>query len=116
MIVEISKEESQELMDRVAKFLAERRLGSASMMFIESLRPLHFIGSQLLYMLSPFAELIFKPNEYQKFACALENEKNVAYLLDRIDNYDVEFHKKWKAEKRKLKELKKKKRALKNLK
>jgi len=116
MIVEISKEEAQEIMDKIAKFLARRRLGSASIMFIESLRPLHFIGSQLLYMLSPFAELIFEPNEYQKLACALKDEKNVAYILDQIDNYDIEFHKKWKEKKRKLKILKKKKRALKNLK
>lgn len=115
MIVEISKEEAQELMDKVAKFFTERRLGSASLMVIESLRPLHFIGSQLLYMIAPFAELIFNPTEYQKFACTLENDENITYLLNQIDKYDAEFHLKLKEEKRKIKELKKKKKALKIL-
>lgn len=113
MIVEVSREEAQELLDRVAKFIAERRMGSAAIMFIESLRPLHFIGSQLLYMLSPFAEIIFKPAEYQKFACTLEDEENIRYLLDQIDKYDAEFHKKWQEDKKKQKELKRKKKALK---
>ena len=113
MIVEISKEEAQELMEKAAKFLAERKMGSVSLMVIESLRPLHFIGSQLLYMLAPFAELIFNPTEYQKLACALENNENISYLLNQIDKYDAEFHIKFKDEKRKIKELKKKKKELK---
>lgn len=113
MIVEISKEEAQELMDKAAKFVAERRMGSASIMFIESVRPLHFIASQFLYMIAPFAELIFNPIEYQKFACSLENDENISYLLNQIDKYDAEFHIKLKEEKRKIKELKRKKKALK---
>ena len=112
MIVEISKEEAQELLDKAARFIAERRMGSPAIMFIESVRPLHFLASQFLYMIAPFAELMFNPTEYQKFACTLENEENVAYLLDQIDKYDAEFHKKWKEEKRKIKELRKKKKAL----
>lgn len=112
MIVEVSKEEAHELLDRVARFIAERRMGSAAIMFIESLRPLHFIGSQLLYMISPFAEIIFKAEEYQKFACALEDEENIRYLLDQIDKYDAEFHKLWREEKKREKELKKKKKVL----
>jgi hypothetical protein len=115
MIVEVSKEESQELLDKAARFLAERRMGSPAIMFIESVRPLHFLASQFLYAIAPFAELIFSATEYQKFACSLEKEENVAYLLEQIDRYDIEFHEKLKEEKKKIKELKKKKKALKKI-
>ncbi|HEX37662.1 MAG TPA: hypothetical protein ENG70_02225 [Candidatus Cloacimonetes bacterium] len=113
VIVEISKEDAYELMDRTAKFIVERRMGSAALLFIESLRPLNFIASQILYLVAPFAEIIFKPKEYQKFACALENDENIKYLMDKIDELDAEYHKKIKAEKKKAKELKLKKKELK---
>lgn len=114
VIVEISKDDAHELMDRTAKFIAERRMGSAAILLIESLKPLNFIASQILYMIAPFAELIFKPEEYQKFACSLENRDNVKYLINKIDEVDADFHRKLKAEKKKAKELKKKKKLLKN--
>jgi len=114
VIVEISKDDAHELMDRTAKFIAERRMGSAAILLIESLKPLNFIASQILYMIAPFAELIFKPEEYQKFACSLENRDNVKYLINKIDEVDADFHRKWKADKKKAKDLKKKKKLLKN--
>ncbi len=110
-IIEVSEEEAHELMERVAKFITERRMGTPAIMLIESLRPLNFIASQFMYMISPFAELIFKSGEYQKFACTLENRDNIAYLLNKIDEYDVEYHKKLKKEKGKLKEQKKRKKS-----
>ena len=114
VIVEVSKEDAHELMDRTAKFIAERRMGSAAILLIESFKPLNFIASQILYMIAPFAELIFKPKEYQKFACSLEDSDNVKYLINKIDEMDADFHKKLKADKKKAKELKKKKKELKN--
>ncbi|MBN2017220.1 MAG: hypothetical protein JW794_03680 [Candidatus Cloacimonetes bacterium] len=113
LIVEVSKDDAHELMDRTAKFIVERRMGSAAILLIESLRPLNFIASQILYMIAPFAEIIFKPDEYQKFACSLEDTENVKYLINKIDEKDAEFHKKLKADKKKARELKKKKKELK---
>ncbi|MEA2103875.1 MAG: hypothetical protein U9P79_04435 [Candidatus Cloacimonadota bacterium] len=114
-IIEVSKEDARELMDKVAKFIVERKMASPAMMLIESLHPLNFIASQFMYMISPFAELIFKPDEFQKFASALENRDNVKYLVDKIDEMDAEFYrelkeekKKNKAKKKRMKELKKK--------
>jgi len=93
MIVEISQERAHEIIDKVAKYITSRRMASAAIMTIESLRPLHNIGSQIMYFLAPFAELIFNPKEYQEFAVLLEKEENIKFLLKRIDELDVEFHK-----------------------
>lgn len=92
MIVEISQERAQEIVEKVAYFIASRRMASAAIMTIESLRPLHNIGSQVLYFLAPFAELIFNPKEYQEFAALLEKDENIKLLLQRIDELDVEIH------------------------
>ncbi|KQC10051.1 MAG: hypothetical protein APR54_00200 [Candidatus Cloacimonas sp. SDB] len=110
MILEISQERAHEIIEKVATFVATRRMASAAIMTIESLRPLHNIGSQVLYFLAPFAELIFNPTEYQEFAALLENDENIKYLLKRIDELDVEIHKEernknrlqWKRKKNKI--------------
>ncbi len=112
-ITEVSEEDAHKIMEKVADFIAKRRMGTPALVFIESVRPLNFIASQLLYFLAPFAELIFNSTEYQQFAALLEDKKNVEYLLDKIDEYDVKYRKKWKKEKKELKQKKKRKKELK---
>lgn len=113
-ITDVSEKNAHKILEKVADFIAKRRMGSPALMFIESVRPLNFIASQLLYFLAPFAELIFNPKEYQQFAALIEDNENVKYLLEKIDEYDVKYREKWKREKKELKQRKKRKKELKN--
>ena len=106
MILEISEERAVELIEKISKFIAERRMAAPAIMTIESLRPLARIGSQLMHFLAPFAEIIFNAKEYQEFAVLLENEEYVRLLIKRIDEIDVEMYR----EERKDKKLKRKRR------
>jgi hypothetical protein len=106
MILEISEERAIELIDRLSKFIAKKRMAAPAIMTIESLRPLARIGSQLMHFLAPFAEIIFNAKEYQEFAVLLENENYVGLLIKRIDEIDVEMYR----EERKEKRLKRKRR------
>ncbi|MFC1887476.1 hypothetical protein ACFLYK_01560 [Candidatus Cloacimonadota bacterium] len=102
MIVEISDERAYEIVEKVAHFIAIRRMASAAIMTIESLRPLHNVGSQIMYFLAPFAEIIFNPKEYQEFAALLEKDEYIKLLLKRIDELDVEIHREERAQNRLL--------------
>ena len=106
MILEISEERAVELIEKLSKFIAERRMAAPAIMTIESLRPLARIGSQLMHFLAPFAEIIFNPKEYQEFAVLLENEEYVRLLIKRIDEIDVDMYR----EERKSRRLKRKRR------
>lgn len=106
MILEISEERAVELIEKISKFIAERRMAAPAIMTIESLRPLARIGSQLMHFLAPFAEIIFNAKEYQEFAVLLENEEYVRLLIKRIDEIDVEMYR----DERKDKRLKRKRR------
>lgn len=106
MIVEISHERSVELIEKISNFIVKRKMAAPAIMTIESLRPLARIGSQLLYFIAPFAEIIFNPKEYQEFAILLEKEENVKLLLTRIDELDVDMYR----EERKQKQLLRKRR------
>jgi len=106
MIVEISQERAVELIDKIARFIVKKRMAAPVIMTIESLRPLSRLGSQVLYFLAPFAELIFNPKEYQEFASLLENHDNVNLLVERIDELDVEMYREERKERR-LKRIRK---------
>ncbi|OPX29359.1 MAG: hypothetical protein B1H06_01650 [Candidatus Cloacimonas sp. 4484_143] len=106
MILEISEERAVELIEKLSKFIAERRMAAPAIMTIESLRPLARIGSQLMHFLAPFAEIIFNAKEYQEFAVLLENEEYVRLLIKRIDEIDVDMYR----DERKEKKLKRKRR------
>jgi hypothetical protein len=77
-------------------------MAPAAIMAIESLSPINFIASQLLYFLAPFAEVIFKPKEYEEFAALLEKDEYVKLLIKRIDELDTELHLEERKQKRKL--------------
>ena len=106
MILEISEERAVELIEKLSKFIAERRMAAPAIITIESLRPLARIGSQLMHFLAPFAEIIFNPKEYQEFAALLENEEYVRLLIKRIDEIDVNMFR----EERKSRRLRRKRR------
>ena len=59
MIVEIKEERALELIEKISKYIVERKMASPAILAIESLRPLNFIASQVMYFFSPFAEIIF---------------------------------------------------------
>ena len=102
MILEISPERAYEIIDKIADFIVKRRMAAAAIMTIESLRPLNYIGSQLMYFLAPFAEIIFNPKEYQEFAVLLEKDEYIKLLMERIDELDEELYREERAEKRKI--------------
>jgi hypothetical protein len=92
MIVEISKERALELIEKVAVFFAARRMGTPAILFFESIRPLHFLGSQVMYFLAPFASIIFKHGEFEEFATLMSEHSNVELLIKRIDELDEQYN------------------------
>lgn len=100
MIVEISDERALELADRLGKFIAQKKMSAPALVFIESVRPLNFISSQLLYFVGPFAELIFDRKAYQEFAAMLDKRENIDLLVDAIERWDEDI---WLEERKKRK-------------
>jgi ABC-type siderophore export system fused ATPase/permease subunit len=86
-----SESEINDMIERLARFIAERHLGPAGILFLESVRPLHGIGSQAMFFILPFAEIIFDSKKYQHFAMMMEKEDNLKKLVARIDELDEEL-------------------------
>ncbi len=90
--VTITEQEARIMIDKVARYVAERGMASAGILVAESLRPLHGIGSQFMFFILPFAEVIFDSKKYQQFALLLEKEEYVRDLVNRMDELDEELN------------------------
>jgi hypothetical protein len=92
MIVEVSEERAHELIDKVSKFIAERRMGAPAILFLETVRPLNFIGSQAMFFIAPFVTTLLKGDEFEEFAAMIGERKYTEVLIKRIDDLDEQLN------------------------
>jgi hypothetical protein len=105
---ELSPERRDELIGKISRAIVERNLTAPAILFLESTKPLSFIGSQVMVFFDPLIRSIFTLKSYNDVRLALEERENVDRLLAAIERYDAE----WRAElKRKKQERKKNKKA-----
>ena len=82
IVTEISHDKALEKIEKIARYIVNKRMGSAAILTLESLRPLNFIASQAMYVLEPFAEIFVDQNSYEEFGCLIFFRlKNLHYLL-----------------------------------
>ena len=77
--------EDQALFDRLAHWIVERGLETPAILFLETSRPLSFVGSQTMYFLAPFAHAIFAAPDYDRFARLLERREHLEIFMRTIE-------------------------------
>lgn len=83
--------DSLALIDRIADAIASRRLAAPALLFIESAKPLSFLGNQMLLFLEPLVKSFVKGKTYDRFAKLLERRENVDLLLERIEYFETHY-------------------------
>lgn len=78
------------LLDKVAKFIAQRRLQAPAILALQSLIPLNFIGSQALIVVSPFLDPFLTMEEQNKIIELLEHRDGIELLIQRIETLSRE--------------------------
>ncbi len=73
------------LLKKLAVFVVRRKMSVPATMFLESARPLNFIGSQAMVYFKPILTRFFSIREYNKIAGILENREAVDVLIDEIE-------------------------------
>lgn len=72
--------EDEALLAAVAARVARFRMELPAVLFLESMRPLSFVGSQALVFFQPIAQALFDWKEYERFTQLLSEREN----LDRL--------------------------------
>jgi len=69
------------LLEKVARLITRRGMALPALLFLESLGPLNFLGSQVLHGLRPFLELVCEATEMERLALILERRDSVPRLM-----------------------------------
>lgn len=92
----------QELIEKIAKKVVDRRLSVPAVLFMEVLKPVSFFGAQTLNFFGPIIESLLKPeNRYYDFTSFLEKRENVEKIMQRIEELENERPEEPKRKKRK---------------
>jgi len=86
---DIKPERKAELFGKVAGRIVEMRLTPIAIVTLESVKPLTFIGSQLMVFFQPIFTAVFPFKQYEEFAALLEERQNVEEfitLLERLED------------------------------
>ena len=78
-------EEELALLDKVAGFVLKKRMATPAVLFLESMRPLNFMGSQMMIFLQPIVASFFSTREYEQLAQILERRESIGILVERIE-------------------------------
>ncbi len=73
------------LLERVADAVVKRGMTAPATVFLESLGPMNFLGSQALYFLAPIVEWALDAKEVEHVARLLERRDTISRLITIID-------------------------------
>ena len=73
------------LIRKLADFVVKRDMSVPAVMFLESVRPLNFVGSQSMVFFKPILSRLFSKYEYDKVANILEKREVVDLLIREIE-------------------------------
>jgi hypothetical protein len=83
-------EEQAAILHRLAAKVIEWKMTVPAIMFLESVKPLNYIGAQALVFFEPFVQTLFNFKDYDTFREMMENRENVERLLLKIEELDAE--------------------------
>ena len=87
--VELFTVEDLALLERVADAVVKRGMTAPATLFLESLGPMNFLGSQALYFLAPIVEWALNAKEIEHAARLLERRETISRLISLIDTKSV---------------------------
>ena len=77
--------EDEELMARVADAIVKRDMAAPATVFLESMGPMNFLGSQALHFLGPILECAFSVKDVEQVARLLERRDAIPRLIALIE-------------------------------
>ena len=104
----ILPEEEEAVLEKLANKVVEKGMTVPAIIFLESVKPLNFIGSQTMVFFEPIIQTLFNFKDYTTVRTALEKRESIEILILRIEKYDAVAHKREKAFKKWYKQEKKK--------
>lgn len=100
-------EEEEAVLKKVAKQVVDRRMAVPAIVFLESVKPLNYIGSQVLVFFEPIVQTVFNFKDYNTLRSALEKRESIETMILHIEALDAVSYEREKRVKKFMKKEKK---------
>jgi hypothetical protein len=90
-------EDEDRILTKVAQRVVRWKMSVPAIVFLESVKPLNYIGSQTLVFFEPIVQSVFNFKDYDTFQRAMERRENVERLMQKIEAADA-VEQKWERE------------------
>ena len=77
--------EDMQLLERIAEVVVKRGMAAPATIFLESIGPMNFLGSQALHFITPIIDCAFNVKEVEQVARLLERRDTVSRLIAIIE-------------------------------
>ena len=78
----------REAVAKIAKLIGRFGLITPAILFLESMRPLSFVGSQFMHVMSPAVTTLLPLAEWDHLARLLEDRRGMEYVIAQIEAQD----------------------------
>jgi hypothetical protein len=82
-------DEELAVLDKLAGKVVEKGMTVPAIIFLESVKPLNFIGSQAMVFFEPIVQTVFNIKDYDTLRQALEKRETLEILLQKIEARDA---------------------------
>lgn len=89
--------EDEALFEKIADMIARRSLTVPAVFFLESSKPLSFVGAQALVFFEPFIRAVVSVPSYDRFVILMEDRDNVERLIQCLERRDADLLREQKA-------------------
>jgi hypothetical protein len=83
-------EADEALLQAIATRIVRMGLAVPAVFFLESSKPLSFIGSQALVFLEPFVKAFLNLKSYDRFVALMEERQSVERLIQKVERSEEE--------------------------
>ncbi len=87
--LEVTPEQAASV-DKIAKFVVRFSMTVPAILTLESMRPLSYVGSQLMHILTPAIGVFLSTSEWEAMSVLLADRRGVLYVIERIEAMDKE--------------------------
>ena len=96
-------QQQEEILTKIARKVVHWKMSVPAVLFLESVKPLNYVGSQMMAFFEPFVHALFSWKDYDEVRKMMEERGTVEKLLQRIEQLDSETEEKEKVLKKERK-------------
>ncbi len=79
------------LLRKLSSKVVQLRMTIPAVLFLESVRPLNYVGSQVMVFFAPLVHIVFTSPEWDQLQKVLEKRESLGYIIELIEEKESNY-------------------------